>query len=354
MKREKKTMISLVLAAAIMIGCLSGCGQNAPAASAVPAAPVASAAPADSNVPEAEEPVKISTRINLGTAGNGSLFHSAGVALTQLWIEKFDGCMASAATTSGSKENLQMLATGEVNIGFIQSDILINSYNGVKEFEGKGVSNLRILAPVTTNPYHLLTREGANINTIQDVKGKQVVVGPAGAGLFNQTNAVFNPFGITMDDIGVNNLGQADGIEAMRNGLVDFTIVVGQYPFGVIVEALTNDSLRLIGMSEEEVNTILAANDWMTSSTIPANTYTGQTEALNTVAHNGFICVNADFPEEDAYNLVKAIFTNQDWLVNAFSSFDSWAFNNPGDAATETGVPLHPGAERALKELGML
>ena len=296
---------------------------------------------------------KPTVRVNLGTATSGSLFYSAGIAITQLWVEKF-GMNASATASSGSKENLSMLRNGELNMGFLQSDVLIDSYNGQGDFEGNGFEDLRILAPVTTNPYHFLVRKGSGIEKITDVVGKNVVVGSAGGGTYNQHRAVLGAFGITFDDIKASNVGQAESIEAMRNGLADFTIAVGMYPFGVVVDALTSKNIGLLSLTQEDVDTILAHNGWQSALTIPAGTYVDQDEDYLTIAHNGYVCVTADFPEEDAYELVKCIYENTDWLINTFNSFDSWSLHNPGESAKVTGVPLHAGSERALRELGYI
>ena len=340
MKKTSK-FICLMLALALICGCLAGCGKE-------PVAPATSDTP---DVTESQTPAVPTVRVNLGTATSGSLFYSAGIAATQLWVEKF-GINASATASSGSKENLQMLKNGELNMGFLQSDVLINSYNGLAEFEGDAYEDLRILAPVTTNPYHLLVRSGSGIEKITDVVGKNVVVGSAGGGTYNQHRAVLGAFGITFDDINESNIGQAESIEAMRNGLCDFTIAVGMYPFGVVVDALTSDNIGLLSLTQDDVDKILAANDWQSAVTIPAGTYEGQDEDYLTIAHNGYICVSADFPEEDAYLLTKCLYENTDWLINAFNSFDSWALHNPVAAAEATGVPFHPGAQRALEELG--
>ncbi len=337
---KKIRVIAMLCAVLMVLVCLTGCTgkSDQSGTNAVTASPSVA---------------KLSTKINLGTATTGSLFYSAGIALTQLWVTKIPGTSASASASSGSKENLQMLAKGEANMALLQSDVMINSYTGKDEYEGKAMPDLRILAPVTTNPYHFLIRKGSGINTIIDVKGKNVVVGSAGGGTYNQHKAVLGAFGITFDDIKTSNVGQAESIEAMRNGLCDFTIVVGQYPFGVVVDALTSN-IVLLSLTQSDVDTILEKNDWLSSVTIPAGTYYGQTNDYLTVAHNGYICVSADFPEEDAYQLTKCIYSNTDTLIKAFNSFDCWALKNPVEAAEMTGVPMHPGSEKAFKELGLI
>lgn len=77
------------------------------------------------------------------------------------------------------------------------------------------------------------------------------------------------------------------------------------------------------------------------------------TRIILTLAHNGFLCATADFPENDAYLLTKTTFSNLDWLREAYAGLDCYATQNPYEAALSTGVPLHDGSLRALQELGL-
>lgn len=92
---------------------------------------------------------------------------------------------------------------------------------------------------------------------------------------------------------------------------------------------------------------------FVVKATIPGGTYTGYDEDILTLAHNGFLCATADFPENDAYLLTKTTFSNLDWLREAYAGLDCYATQNPYEAALSTGVPLHDGSLRALQELGL-
>jgi hypothetical protein len=56
-----------------------------------------------------------------------------------------------------------------------------------------------------------------------------------------------------------------------------------------------------------------------------------------------------DLPEEFIYHAVKSTFENVDILIQAHSMFDETKPEN----AYYINIPLHPGAERYYKEMGI-
>ena len=335
-----KKAISLACATMLLAAALSGCGGTSSAA------PASSAASASSE----SESLSCGTRINMSTASSGSLFYTGGIAVTQLWTEKL-GAIASASSSSGSAENATLLINGETNMGIIQSNIIMDAYNGKNAYEGNPQSQLRVLAPLTSATYHILARKDANINCLADSKGKRVCTFPAGSGNMTTLQLLYSAIGMTFDDVVGSNVALTESIEALKNGSLDMTIVFGQYPNSTIMDALAGS---VVPFSEEEIEKISAANTWIMPETIPAGTYDGQTAELKTLTHNGFICITEDFPEEDAYALVKTMYSNLDWLYETYAALNCTATQNPIGAAKSIGVPLHPGAERAFKDLGLL
>ena len=84
---------------------------------------------------------------------------------------------------------------------------------------------------------------------------------------------------------------------------------------------------------------------------IPANTYTGQTEDVPTVAIRNILVTHSEVDEEAVYGMTKAMFENLDALIAAHASAKGIALNS---AAKNLPLPLHPGAERYYKEAGAL
>jgi TRAP transporter TAXI family solute receptor len=169
---------------------------------------------------------------------------------------------------------------------------------------------------------------------------------------------VLSSFNITMDDINGSSLGISEGLDAMRNGLADALITPGATPVSSVADALSgNSNCRLYSLTEEEKDTLLTDWGFMTQMDIAADTYPGQTETVTAVGHIGFIACNADLPEDVVYDIVMALYNNQADVLAINPQMNGPCFLNPEESINTmaaSGVQLHPGAERAMRELGLI
>lgn len=354
----KKRLVALSLALAMSLS-LAACGDGSKSGNDSPKGSSSSVNdPGSSSVtnPSDEITDTLSQRIYVSTAQSGSLYYSAGIAVTQLWTEKIPGAMASANSSSGSAENLNLIISGETNLGIVQSNLVKDAYEGVNAFDGEPHTELRILAPLTTAYYHIVARKDANISCLADAAGKRVCVGLSGSGNMTTNTLIFNAIGMSFEDFTPEYISLGESIEAMRNGLLDMSIIFGQYPDSNVMDAIssTGSNLELVSFSAEEIQKITEANSWIVSATIPGGTYEDYNDDILTLAHNGYICVTEDFPEEDAYLLTKTLYSNLEWLYEAYAGLNCYATQNPYEAALSTSVPLHAGAQRAFEELGLM
>jgi uncharacterized protein len=83
---------------------------------------------------------------------------------------------------------------------------------------------------------------------------------------------------------------------------------------------------------------------------IPADTYPGQSEAVQTIAQPNFLAVNQDVPEEDVYLITKTMYENLPFLQNIHAATRDMALEK---AIEGLPLPLHPGAVRFYEEQGM-
>lgn len=343
----KKT-ISMILCAVLLlflfVGCSSNSGTTTPANTA--------------ETPKETEAATNSSskgqRINIATATSGGAFYTAGLATSQL-LQDVAGIQASASTSAGSVENVTLLANKEANVVVQQSDVLVDAYNGVGSFEGKAHPDMRILVPILSQQYHIMVRKGSGIESMADWKGKNIVVGRSGSGASVTTERILKCAGISFNDIVQSNLGFSEGIDSMRNGATDAMIVVGASPVGTVSDALaTSDSkISLYEMTAEEEAAILKDNPYMAPMDIIGGTYKGYDKDVNAIGHLGFFVVNADMDDQLAYDIVMTMYKNSEKLFSMNVAFNGSAFNDPQLAIDTVKVPMHPGAEKALRELGL-
>jgi TRAP transporter TAXI family solute receptor len=87
------------------------------------------------------------------------------------------------------------------------------------------------------------------------------------------------------------------------------------------------------------------------SVTIPAGTYQGQTEDVQTAGVGNMLITSSDVPDEIVYQMTKALFENLDRMVAAHAAAKGITLEHALDGLP---VPLHPGAERYYREVGLI
>ena len=115
--------------------------------------------------------------------------------------------------------------------------------------------------------------------------------------------------------------------------------------------ATANKPLNVITLEDEHIENLMAAYPFYAKTVIPAGTYDGCDEDITTFAQYTALCARADVPEETVYNLVKTMMENADALEAVHK--------NAAGTCPERGIegaliPMHPGAERYYKEVGVL
>ncbi|HEX6632347.1 MAG TPA: TAXI family TRAP transporter solute-binding subunit, partial [Usitatibacter sp.] len=86
-------------------------------------------------------------------------------------------------------------------------------------------------------------------------------------------------------------------------------------------------------------------------ATIPANTYDGQDHDVPTAAIQNFLVTREGVSADVVYKMTKAVFENKDALVAAHTAAKGI---DKANAVKSLPVPLHPGAEKYFKEIGVL
>jgi TRAP transporter TAXI family solute receptor len=83
---------------------------------------------------------------------------------------------------------------------------------------------------------------------------------------------------------------------------------------------------------------------------VPTGTYSSLARDYQTIGLYNFAVAHKDLPNDLVYRIVKASFDNHDELVKAQSSAKETV---PANISRDTVLPLHPGAERYYREIGV-
>lgn len=294
--------------------------------------------------------------VKIATGQSGGTYYPVGIALAQVYSDKLPGCVSSAMATGGSVDNVGLLRTDEAQIAMIMSTTARSAYEGSDSFEGNGYSDLRSLCALWENNCQIIVDK--SIQRIEDLEGKKFVVGANLSGTETDSRSILSAFGLyyAESDASKNNveavyLDYTQGVDALKNGQVAGVMNVSKAPASTVTDLLSTGDYHILTFTEEDIAKISAVNDLYAGYVIPAGTYPNQSEDLAVPGYPLLLCASAGMSDDMAYTLIDTLFANCATLTEAHSAAGSINLDN---AVKGLVVPLHPGAEKYLKEQGAL
>ena len=305
-RRKAGRIVGLVLTLALAVSLLSGCGQS-------------------------------KERLTFGTGGTAGTYYSYGGVLAQ-YITNNTNVKVTAVSTGGSKANLQSVQDGDFQLGFVQSDVMAYAWDGVRAFEQDGAETVQLF---TMDP---------DIKTVEDLKGKSVSIGAANSGVYFNALDVLNAGGITLDDIHPQYLSFEDSKESLKDGKIDAAFIVAGAPTTAITELATTNGVYMINIDGAIRDSILSDCPYYTSYQIPAGTYPGQDEPVETITVKATIVVSENLDDDTVYDMTAAIFDHADEIASENAKGEELSLEN---ATTGMTIPFHEGAARYYAEHGI-
>ena len=290
--------------------------------------------------------------IRFPTAGASGALYSVGAAITNMWNTQIPFVKASSQASAGGIDNLNQIADGESQVSIAISSNCWQSFNGTDSFEGMANPDLRVIAGLYLNPNQVVVTERSGIRTLSDVKGKHFAVAASGSSVEGECKNHFTAAGLSYpDDIRAEYISFSDSAELLRNGQIDGAWIMSGIPAAAVSQALSS-GCRLLDIDEKTIANLKADYPWYVTYTIPAGSYPNQKEAITTTAIKMVLFCSAKLDDETVYMLTKTLWENMAELGESQASLRNLTAE---DAVRDiAGLPIHDGAQRYYKEIGVL
>lgn len=264
-----------------------------------------------------------------------------------------DGLIASAVSSRGSVDNVNAIISGLRNSGFAQSDVAYWAYTGTGTMDGKEpAKDLRTIAALFQEHIHLVALKKSNINSVKDLKGKRVSLDEPGSGTYVDAKLILESNGLSTNDVKAEALKGKAATDALRNGKVDAIFVVAGFPTGAIVELASAVDIKLVPIDGAGAKALTSKYGFFSESPIPSGTYEG-VDAVNTVAVGAQWFTSAKEDTNLIYKITKALWNKESRKLMDVGHAKGKTIT-PDTALSGVGVPLHPGAEKFYKEVGLI
>ena len=295
-------------------------------------------------------PVKAETFINILTGGQSGVYYPLGVALESIFAANVPEARPSVQATKASVENLNLLQSGRGEIAFTLGDSLALAVKGDAEAGFNApLDKLRTVAAIYPNVIQIVASQESGIKTLADLKGKRVSVGAPKSGTELNARAILGAAGLSYEDLGkVEYLPFAESVELMKNRQLDATLQSAGLGVASIRDLASSVPITVVEIPAETVNSVGSP---YVATTIPAGTYDGQTEDVQSAAVINYLVTHSEVSDDVVYAMTKAVFDNLGDLQAAHAAAKDIKLE---DAAKNPPAPLHSGAERFFKEQNAL
>jgi len=296
------------------------------------------------------------TFITVGTGGVTGVYYAAGGAICRL-VNKdraTHGLRCSVESTGGSAYNANAIKAGELDFGMAQSDVQYNALKGEGAFaEGGANDKLRAVFSLHPEPFTVLAHPDSGVAAFEDFKGKRFNVGNPGSGTRASAEVLLGALGWTMADFSLASELKADEHgPALCDGKIDgFFYGVG-HPSANIQDPTTTCGAKLIPLTGEAVDGLVAKFPYYAKATIPGGLYNANPDDVETFGVLATFVVSADTPDDTVYHVVKAVFDNFDEFKALHPALTGLTPEKM--VADGLSAPLHPGAAKYYKEKGWI
>lgn len=291
------------------------------------------------------------TVLTIGTADSGGTMYTVGSAIAQIITDGDSSIKVNLGASTGSSMNVRGLAEGEIDLGLVSGDVAYAAYHGEDVFS-QPVEGLRAVAAVYVSTSNWLVPQSVEAEYVHDLVGKRIGVGPQESTSELSARTAVEVLGLDQGGNQFVNCGLGDGSQMVARGELDAIHGFSGAPVGGLMELAQAQPCRLLKYTPEEMEAILARNQSYFPAVLPAGTYAGQTEDVDTFGVKCLLCVDESMPQELVCQLTREIWAGVEKLAAEHPCMEEMT---RGDfVCRDLPIPLHPGAEAFYREQGIL
>ena len=226
------------------------------------------------------------------------------------------------------------------------------AYKGMgTEYAGKPFPSLRSVVFVNGSDQYFAVPASSSIKAYGDAKGKRIGVGGAGSTVASSALFFFEQHGVSKSDFSPYYFVYKETVEGIQDGSLDGGILGGGYPISAYVELSTRMAMRIVPVDEKVIARVAAEQPYYYRAVIKAGSYKGLDKDVTTYGFTTAVHTYAGMSPDLVYRFLKNLFDHREDYYSIHKS----AREMTAETATKGfSVPVHPGAERYLKEIGAM
>ena len=301
---------------------------------------------------------KLGQSITITTGAVGGSWYPIGGALSELLNREFDGSPVSSVPGGGTA-NPKIVSQGKADVGLSYSTTLASAEAGTDPYD-KPMKNLRAVALLYDMAWHVITKKSSKFDSFKDIAQNKIpikwVPNKKGTGDEYIAEKTIQEYGFTYDDIRkkwggqVQFVSMGEAVSLFRDGHINLYSSHTLPPQPTFMELATTFDCKFLSL-EEPIRDGLVKKYSMKKVIIPAGTYNQQNYDVKTVGMPCVLFVRENVPDKLVYMLTKKLIEEQKYLISVHSLFKEF---KPAGAWKDTGIKLHPAAEKYYREAKLM
>ena len=251
--------------------------------------------------------------------------------------------------------NMEKMRNDKADLGWSMTTVMADAKAGAGSWKGKQTDKAMFVANYYPNVWQLVAPQAADVRKVADLKGKAVALPPRGnTSLSEGWDVLMRVNNMKLDDLGTKSFGSiTENAEAIRNrqavAMGWFTTV----PASFMLDLGTSMKLRMLSLSDAEIKKFQEFNAGFVKHVISKATYAqyGVEEDVVTIQAPTVLIAHAKTPADVVYKVAKAVVEGREDFGRVTAAMKGVSAK---DMAANHGQPIHPGAEKYFKEVGLL
>ncbi len=289
-------------------------------------------------------------KVMVGTGGPTGTYYAFTSAVCQ--AIKTDNYSFEVLSTGGSQDNIERINDGDIKFAIVQNDVMNYAYAGTNGFN-EAITSFSAVACVYPEVCQLIATKASGITSVADLKGKAVAVGDVGSGVYFNATQILAAAGLDINtDIKPITASFGDSATQLKDGSIQAAFITAGTPTTAIMDLASTTEVVAVDLGADVISKLQEDYSFYAAYEMTSADYDFITESVNTVAIMATYIVANDMPEEQVYEITKALWEN---IANDTAIHAKTAEMDTAIAASAIGnVPLHAGAAKYYKEAGII
>lgn len=273
----------------------------------------------------------------------GTAFGPFSLPLADEYRARLSDVEVSTVDAIDSEAVIEGIKAGTIDIGISFADVAYAAHWN-EPAQSRGSSLVRGVMLLQPLPQYLLVRGGSGVESIKDLGGRVVVVGPPSTSTWKLGPIILDAFDVKPTVMPVAN--RTEGAKLLAAGEADAMFLPGYVYPDTVLHSIVEQGGYFIPIDGPAIDALRAKNPFVRQTTIPRDISASQSRVIPTVGIDMVVVCRRDLDPEIVYEMTAA-------LMNAYPQLSgveaNLRFLNPDEAAA-TPIPLHPGAARYFRE----